>query len=332
MDFEFDPRRRRAGGAKEVPWDQILVYTPIVLVLAAVVHLAANSFYTVEAHEKAIVLRFGKYMPPEVDSGLHFRIPLVDEVLKVSVEERSVRLPFGFGPDRPSGVPEEAALMLTGDLNATVVEWTIQWRVNDPYEYLVRFHRTGDEQYPERVISTVANTVMNRLVGDYSIDEILTGKRAELAERAREATQQILDDYQFGVEIRDLQMQRVVPPAQVRAAFDDVNASIQRRDKLENEAIAERNRLRPQALAEKDKMIKEAEGYAARRRAEATGEIEALLAKYREYEKAPVETRQRLYLEAMEEVLGAVESKVIVDSDVLGHTLPLLPLDRGVTP
>lgn len=332
MDFEFDPRRGRRPSAKEVPWDQILIYTPVVLVLAAAVYLAANSFYTVEPHEKAVVLRFGKYLPPEVESGLHFRIPLVDQVLKVSVEERSVRLPFGFGPDRPSGAPEEAALMLTGDLNATVVEWTIQWRVNDPYEYLVRFYRKGDEQYPERVIATVANTVMNRLVGDYSIDEILTGKRAELADRAREATQKILNDYQCGVEIRDLQMQRVVPPAQVRAAFDDVNASIQRRDKLENEAIAERNRLKPKALAEKDKMIKEAEGYAARRRAEADGEIQALLAKYRAYERAPDVTRQRLYIEAMEEILSQVETKVIVDSQLEGRVLPLLPLDQGAKP
>jgi membrane protease subunit HflK len=122
-------------------------------------------------------------------------------------------------------------------------------------------------------------------------------------------------------------MQRVVPPERVKPAFDRVNASIQEKQKLENEAEATRNTLIPKARAAKDKLIREAEGFAARRKAEATGEIEALLARYRAYERAPEVTRERLYLEAMQEILQNVGDKMILDSD-LKQVLPLMNLDR----
>jgi len=331
MEFEFGRSGDRRMRPEDVPWDRIIILTPVVLLGLMILYLAVSCVYTVEPHEKAVVLQFGAYNRT-VMPGLHFRIPLVESVLKVSLEEHSLRLPFGTGPDRPSRSPEEETLMLTGDLNAAAVEWTVQWKVTQPKEFLFRFYRQGDESYPERVITTVAQTVMNRLVGDYSIDEVLTEKRGEIEEEARQATQEILDKYSCGVGIQDLQMQRVSPPEKVRPAFDQVNASIQRRDQLENEANKERNKLRPKALAEKDKMIREAEGYADRRRAEATGEIDALLAKYRAYQKAPEVTRQRLYIEAMQEILGGVGSKVIIDSQLGEHVLPLLPLEGGVKP
>jgi membrane protease subunit HflK len=170
--------------------------------------------------------------------------------------------------------------------------------------------------------------VMNQLVGDYSIDEVLIEKREEIEQKALEQTREILKEYQCGVAIRDLQLQRTTPPSKVRSAYLQVNAAEQQRKQLKNEADKERNKLLPEAEAEKDKLITEAQGYAKRRWAEADGEIAALLAKYRAYKKAPDVTRQRLYLEAMEEVLGNVESKVIVDADLEG-VLPLLPLEQG---
>ncbi len=324
MDFE-------SRDLRELPWHRIVPVATMVLAAVAVLYLAGKSVYTVEPHEKAVVLRFGKYHTT-VAPGLNFCIPLVDQVLKVSVEERSLRLPFGEGPDRPQRAAEEPALMLTADLNAAVVEWTVQWQVVQPEDFLFRLYREKDEEYPQRVITMVAQTVMNQLVGDYSIDEVLTQERGAIAAKAREQTQQRLEAFGCGIGITDLQMQRVAPPGKVRASFDLVNASIQERDKLENEANKDRNRLLPAAFAEKDKTIQEARGYAERRRAETQGEIKALLAKYREYEKAPQETRQRLYLETMEEVLAAVQSKVIVDADAMGRALPLLPLDQGATP
>ena len=332
MDFDFRGFQDRRMRPEDIPWDRILVIVPLVILVVMILYLTASSMYTVEPHEKAVVMRFGKFREPVVEPGLRFRIPLVDTVLKVSVEEHSLRLPFGKGRDRPERISEEETLMLTGDLNAATVEWTIQWKVTQPDQFLFRFHKKDDPKYAEHVIQTVAQTVMNRLVGDYSIDEVLTEKRGEIAEEARGATQEILKKYSCGVQIRDLQMQRVTPPNKVRPSFDQVNASIQKKDQLENEANKERNQLLPSAYAEQDKMIREAEGYAERRRAETDGEIAALKAKFREYKKHPEETRQRLYLEAMEEVFAAVESKVIVDADLRNRMFPLLQLEQGAKP
>jgi membrane protease subunit HflK len=337
MSLDSRGYRGRRRQPQEVPWDRILLMAPLVLLGMAVVYLVIRSVYQVHEYEKAVVMRFGKYHQT-VDSGLHLCIPLVDEVLKVSTEEHSLRLPFGIGPSRPRNVAEEETLILTADLNMAVVEWTVQWKVVEPRDYLFSFYKEGDPAYPERVITTVAQTVMNRLVGDYSMGEVLysTGevlpeKRGMIASEAKQATQDILDLYQCGVQIRDLQMQRVTPPEKVRPAFEQVIASIQKKEQLEYEGKKERNQMVPEAEAERDKLIREAEGYRDRRLAEAEGEISALRAKYEEYKQAPQETRQRLYLEAMEEVLGAIQSKVIVDADLQGRMLPLLPLDQGPT-
>lgn len=291
--------------------------------------LAMNAFYTVEANEQAVVLRFGRYHSTSLP-GAHFKIPVVDKVLKVSVAEQQLRLPGMEGvADLVAGqIPEQQTLMLTGDLNAANVEWTIQWRVKDPKEFLFAFYDRTDEHVFERVFRTAAQSVMNRLIGDYSIDEVLTDKRTEVAEKARSATQAILDDYDCGVLITDLQMQRVTPPERVRPAFDAVNASIQERDRLENEANKERNRLIPAARADRDKLMQEAQGYADRRRAEVDGEVTALRAKYEAYKLAPEETRRRLYLEALQQVLQNTDQKIIIDSE-LGNLLPLLPLDQS---
>lgn len=318
INRELEEMKRRFG-----------VPSLILLAVLVVAYLAMQSYYTVQENENAVVLRFGKYhatTPP----GFHFCIPLADEVLKVNVtEERRLRLPVR-GTERLGQASEEATLMLTGDLNAASVEWTVQWRINDPKQRLFRFHdpnaRDADADV-EEVIFIVARSVMNRLVGDYSIDEVLTEKRPEIRMAAREATQETLDHYECGVTITDLQMQRVRPPEKVRPAFDSVNSSIQQKDKLENEANKERNMLIPSARAESDKKVREAEGYAARRRAEVNGEIEALRAKYEAYSKAPDVTRKRLYLDSMETILSNVKQKTIIDSE-LNQVLPLLQLEE----
>jgi membrane protease subunit HflK len=171
----------------------------------------------------------------------------------------------------------------------------------------------------------VAKSVMHRLIGDYSMDEILTTKREEVGAEALKATQKVLDGYDCGVVVTGLQMQRVTPPELVKPHFDDVNAAIQKRDKLTNEANKERNQMIPQAQARADKLINEAKGYADRRRAEAHGETAALLAKYHAYKEAPDLTRRRLYLEAMEEVLATSGPKTIIDAELRG-LVPLLQL------
>lgn len=291
--------------------------------------IITRAMYTVEPHERAVVMRFGEYHSTE-NPGLHFCIPYVDHVLTADMRERTVRLPVDIDTRRrPREINEEDVLMLTGDLNAAAVEWTIQWRVRDPDDYLFKFHRddVSQDDYLQYIISVIGRTVMNRLMGDYSIDEVLTQKRMEIREKARDATQEMLDKYNCGISITDLQLQRVTPPDQVKDSFAAVNEAVQTRDKLENEANKTRNTLLPKAKADRDKAIREAEGYAARRRSEVKGEIDALMVQYEQFAKAPEETRQRLYLESLENVLGKVRNKTIIDSD-LQQLLPLLNLNQ----
>ena len=311
-------------------WQRYLPWFPWVVALVLAIWLFSDISYTVKPYEQAVVLRFGKYHATTLP-GLHLKAPLIDQVMKVSVEEHGLRLPFGLTShtEDPINSPvrsEEETLMLTGDLNTASVEWTVQWKVTEPSQFLFRFPVDGNDQFAENLLTTVSRTVMNQMVGDYSFDEVIGAKRSDIAFKAREDSQRILDAYACGITVTALQMQRVIPPDRVKPAFDRVNASIQQKQKLENEAEATRNRLIPEARASRDGLIREAEGYASRRRAEATGEIEALLAKYQAYQRAPDITRQRLYLEAMQEVLMGVKDKTIIDSD-LKQLLPLLNLD-----
>jgi modulator of FtsH protease HflK len=313
------------------PWQRYLPLFPWVVGLVLALWLVSDTSYTVKPYEQAVVLRFGKYHATTLP-GLHFKVPLVDQVMKVSVEEHGLRLPFGPVSRTAETADalrhsEDETLMLTGDLNTASVEWTVQWKVTEPSQFLFRFPMEDlDDLFAEDLLTTVARTVMNRLVGDFSFDEVIGAKRSDIAAKAREDVQRILDAYACGVTVTALQMQRVIPPERVKPAFDKVNASIQEKQKLENDAEASRNKLIPEARANRDKLIREAEGYASSRRAESNGEIEALLSKYHAYERAPEITRQRLYLEAMQDVLQSVKDKTIIDSD-LKHLFPLLNLD-----
>ncbi|QEH37946.1 Modulator of FtsH protease HflK [Aquisphaera giovannonii] len=335
--FDDYVRRMRGRRGPSEPWQKLLVYIPWGIGLLLILGLLFDGSYTVAPHEQAVVLRFGRYRAT-VAPGLHVKLPVIDQVMKVSVEEHGLRLPLGSpssGENAPGSVEgsrplEEETLMLTGDLNTASVEWTIAWRVTEPSDYLFRFPRdVGDEganAFASELITFVARTVMNRLVGDYSFDEVIGPKRSDIANEARAGMQHILDEYRCGITVTALQMQRVVPPDLVKPAFDRVNASIQEKQKLENEAEAQRNKLLPEAKAARDKLIREAEGYASRRRAESQGEIEALLAKHRAYQRAPELTRQRLYLEAMQDLLIGIKDKTIIDGD-LKQLLPLLNLN-----
>lgn len=331
----FEEYARRMG-RRPVPsetWLRFIPLIPWVVGLVLLTGLVFDSSYTVEPHEQAVVLRFGKYHATTMP-GLHFKLPVIDQVFKVSIEEHGLRLPSGTPSTAEDAPPPAAAarqvedetLMLTGDLNTASVEWTVAWRVTEPSDYLFRFPRGVQDEFATSLLTFVSRTVMNRLVGDYSFDEVIGPKRGDIANEARDDSQRILDGYKCGITITALQMQRVIPPDRVKPAFDKVNAAIQQKQKLENEAEQERNKLLPEAKAARDKLIREAEGYAARRQAEAQGEIEALLLKYQAYQRAPEVTRQRLYIEAMQDLLSSVKNKTVIDAD-LNRFLPLLNLN-----
>ena len=300
-----------------------------------VIYVAFSGMYSVAAHEQAVVLRFGKYLRTN-GPGLHFKLPWIDKRIVIDQGERSLRLPHSLGDSENSGSygytptreQSDDKLILTGDLYAAVVEWNVLWRVSEPKDYIFNFN--GDEGEVERMIDAVSRSVMHRAVGDYSAEELLTGKREEITRLAHTELTERLAEYGSGISITDLQMQRVTPPDTVRASFDDVNASIQQRDQAVNEAWRERNQLIPAAEAQRDRLIREAEGYASRKLSEAQGEISALLAKYESYKLSPEPTKQRLYIEMMEKVLQKAGPKVILDSGI-GNPLPLLNLNPNAS-
>jgi membrane protease subunit HflK len=319
----------------------------VIVVLAA----GRSAFYRIEASDEGVVLRFGEAVAT-VPPGLHVKMPWpIDTVYKVPVQ-RIQTLEFGFETSeagrktryaRKSTDDLAVAEMLTGDLNLGNVEWIVQYRVKDPMNFLFRIggavsidrrnlpSGTTSDVNPAvpDTISDVSESVMRKLVGDSSIDYVLTIGREQLAKQAELLIQEELDNFQAGVDIITVKLQTTSPPTEkVQDAFQEVNRARQKKEQVVNEALGERNSKIPAARGAKDKAIAEAEGYQSRVVLETNGKISAFLSQLTEYEKAPDVTRTRLYLEAMEEILSQVGSKVIIDESVRG-VLPVLNLDQG---
>jgi modulator of FtsH protease HflK len=306
----------------EINPKQVASLAMVVLAGILIVYSVISSAFTVKAHEQAVVLRFGAFSRT-VGPGLHFKVPFIESRMLVDMSDHTFRLPWGgreqSGRLQVDRGDESEAMIVTADLYAAVVEWNVMWRVSDPKQYLFSI----DERDTESLINEVARTVMNRAVGDYAADELLTTKRVEVGLAAIDAMREQLKRYECGIDIFELQMQKVTPPNSVKPAFDDVIASIQQRDQLVNEARREQNQILPLAEAKRDQLVREAEGYAARRLAEAEGEVSALSQKYLQYQLAPEATRQRLYLETMEKVFEQSGPVTILDSELKGMLLNL---------
>ncbi len=306
----------------EINPKQVASLAMVVLAGILIVYSVISSAFTVKAHEQAVVLRFGAFSRT-VGPGLHFKVPFIESRMLVDMSDHTFRLPWGgreqSGRLQVERGDESEAMIVTADLYAAVVEWNVMWRVNDPKQYLFSI----DERDTESLINEVARTVMNRAVGDYAADELLTTKRVEVGLAAIDAMREQLKRYECGIDIFELQMQKVTPPNSVKPAFDDVIASIQQRDQLVNEARREQNQILPLAEAKRDQLVREAEGYSARRLAEAEGEVSALSQKYMQYQLAPEATRQRLYLETMEKVFEQSGPVTILDSELKGMLLNL---------
>jgi membrane protease subunit HflK len=310
----------------------------IIAAVVLVVLLAGSSlFYAVEADSEGVVLRVGKYVrtsPP----GLHMKLPYPIEVVYDVPVQRIQSLEFGFATVEAGRVTRYAptsteqakiAQMLTGDLNLAHVEWVVQYRVKDPYNYL--FKIAGSKREGVAVADTIRNVseaVMRKLVGDASVDEVITIGREQIAGEARGDIQQMLDRFEAGVEVVTVKLQSATPPDPVKDAWNEVNRARQNKERVVNEALGERNRQIPAARGQKDRTISEAEGYRERVVREMTGRANAFLKQLAAYEKAPEVTRTRLYLEAMEEILARVQDKTIIDESVRG-VLPLLNLDAA---
>jgi membrane protease subunit HflK len=288
--------------------------------------LVVSTFYTIDPEEIGVVLRLGRYVR-STDPGLHMKLPLgIERVIKVAVQ-RQHKQEFGF-QTVSAGVRsqfatrgrEAEANMLTGDLNAAVVEWVVQYRIVDPYKYLFRVRNVVP------TFRDISEAVMRRVVGDRTVNEVLTVGRQEIADLVEQQFQELCDQYETGINVDQVVLQDVNPPDPVKPSFNEVNQAQQEKEKLINEAQSDYNRVIPRARGEAQQTIQEAEGYALYRVNTARGDSARFVAVYHEYRRAPDVTKKRIYLETMNQILPQVSKKIVIDEDLKG-IIPLLNLE-----
>ena len=286
-----------------------------------------GSFYTVAAESEGVLLRFGKFVKI-VEPGLHFKMPLgVDEVV-VLPTRRQLKLEFGFGSQGTTNrfqvgkSPLDEKSMVTGDLNAALVEWVVQYRIDNPKEYLF------DVRDPDLTLRDIGEASMREVVGDRTVDEVITIGRQEVEVAALARMQELAKLYQLGIRVDGVQLKDVNPPRQVESSFNEVNRAQQDRENAINIANGEYNKAVPRARGQAEQTLSAAQGYRFKRINEAEGDVAAFTQTLEQYLKAPEITRARIYLETMAEVLPKAGSKMILD-DSLRSLLPVLPLQMG---
>lgn len=288
-----------------------------------------QSFFKVSPQEVGVVLRFGKYSRT-VEPGLHFKIPYIEDLNKVNVRQIQ-KQEFGFRtryPGQKSSLDSKGydmeSLMLTADKNVINVAWIVQYRVGDPIDYLFKV------QDVQQAIHDMSENVTRRIVGNMDFDYVL-GNRDLLAASVKQELQEQLDFLETGVDLVTVQFQDINPPDPVKPAFNEVNEADQDMKRLVNEAEETYNRVIPAARGNAQKIVEEAYGYAKERVNNALGQTARFLDILKEYENAPDVTRQRMYLETMQQVLPGIEQIYIMDEGQQGP-LPLLNLRRGSDP
>lgn len=311
--------------------DYLHLITPkrilFVIIGVAVLVSLATSFYTVEADEIAVVLMFGKSVR-QAEPGLHFKLPLgIENAISIPVR-KVFKEEFGFRTLRAGIRTEydardfgEESLLLTGDLSIADVEWVVQYKIKDPRKFLF------SNRDPQRALRDLSESVMSRVIGDRTVTEVLTVGRIEIAAEVKQHLQTLLDLYETGLDVANVTLQDVNPPEKVKAAFNAVNEAKQEKDRLINEAWRDYNQSVPKSKGLAQQQISEAEGYALKRVNQAQGDADKFNAIRTEYQNAKEVTRQRLYLEAMQEILPQVKEIYIID-DKANTPIPLLQLNE----
>jgi membrane protease subunit HflK len=292
-----------------------------------VIAIAFSSYVTVPTDSVGVRTRFGKFVdvfPP----GINFKLPLGIDSIQLVAAERQQKLEFGFSTESSGGsnnnqFPDDAEAernMLTGDLNMALVEWVVQYRIDDPKAFLFNVFQ------PEWTLRDAGETVMREVVGDRTIDEVLTIGRQEIEVEALTRLSKLVEKYGLGIRVMQIQLQNVQPPRLVQASFNEVNQAQQEKQQAINMANGEYNKAVPRAKGEAERKVSEAQGYALKRVNEARGDADRFSAIFEEYKKAPEVLRQRVFLETMTEVMPQIERKVILDEKAR-QVLPLLQLD-----
>ncbi|MBI3316683.1 MAG: FtsH protease activity modulator HflK [Candidatus Omnitrophica bacterium] len=318
----------------------------ILFVIVLSFSAAGSLFYQVGPDEVGVVQRFGKYVRT-ASPGLRMKIPFYMETVRNVKVTHVFKEEFGFRTVAPGvrtvyagreGYPGqgtmrmqrqfqgggdpflEESLMLTGDLNMAVVEWIVQYTVNDPVKYAFRVRNPGE------TIRNMSEAVMRLVIGDHTINEVLTSGRVEIQQEAEKKLQELLNEYEAGIAIRNVILQDVTPPNEVKPSFNEVNEARQEKEKVINQAWEEYNRVIPKAKGQADQVLREAEGYALERINRAKGDAERFNVTLQAYKTAPLVTKRRLYIEMMDKVLPAVEDKIFIDEAQKG-ILPFLNLE-----
>ncbi len=324
------------GGGKPPQMDEILDRFkgfklpggPLVIVVVVLGILASSVVYTVGVDEVGIVQRFGEYVRTE-QPGLNFKLPAgVEKVTKVKVrhvykEEFGFRT-IGAGNESRYGTTNiddnSESLMLTGDLNVGLVPWIVQYRIMEPYNYLFKVRDV------RRLLIDMSEATMRLVVGDRSINEVIT-KRQEIAEEAKSQLQQELDGAETGIFVVTIELKRTNVPPSVQPSFNEVNQATQEKEKLIYQAKEEYNKSIPAAKGEAEKIVMGAEGYALDRVNRAKGDANRFDSVYAEYAKAKDVTKRRMYLETLKELFPKLGPKYIIDGEK-NNVLPLLNIGK----
>ncbi len=299
---------------------------PLLALVVLVILLGSTMFYTVAVEEVGIVQRFGEYVR-QTGPGLHLKLPAgIERVTKVKVR-RVFKEEFGFqgiegggGQERVGIDDQNAALMLTGDLNVAVVPWIVQYRVKDPYNFLFKVENV------RQLLRDMSEAAMRLVVGDRSINEVIS-KRDEIAQEAQLVLQRELDGAETGINVVTIEMKRTNVPGPVQPSFNEVNQAVQEKERMIYEAREEYNKAIPAARGEAERTIKAAEGYALDRVNRAQGDASHFVSVFEAYKVAQDVTRRRLYLESMDKILPRLGPKYIID-EKQRNLLPLLNLGK----
>lgn len=298
----------------------------ILLAVLLVGGWAASGFFRVQPDELGVVMRFGAY-DRRAEPGLSYHIPWPIETVTTPRVTRINRVDVGFrgAADTPAGqrpLPardvREESMMLTGDENIIDIDFAVFWRIRDAAEFLF------NTRNPELTVKSAAESVMREVIGRTPIQPALTEARAQIEQEVRRGTQAILDQYGAGIEITQVQLQKVDPPNEVIDAFRDVQRANADRERARNEAESFRNDIIPRARGEAERMIQEAQGFRESQTARARGEAGRFLAVLASYQAARDVTTRRMYLETMEEILR--RNPAIIVDDRLQGVVPFLQL------
>jgi membrane protease subunit HflK len=319
-EFPQFPRRPPLppGGGISLPWVAAAAFALLL------VGGLARGIYTVGTESVGVVQRFGRFVGT-TGPGLHLKLPFGIDRVTILPVKRQLKMEFGFGspgatnPDQTSPESRRESDMVTGDLNAAHVEWVVQYEIADPEVYLFHMREPGP------TLRDLSESVMREVVGDRTVDEVLTIGRQGIENDAIAKLTVLVQELRMGLRVQQVQLKNVHPPAPVQRSFDEVNRAQQEREQMINQANGEYNKVVPRASGEAAKELSAAEGYALKRVNEAEGDVSRFRSLLEQYEKAPEVTRQRLYLETMSDVIPRLGGKIILDADAK-QFLPLMSL------